>query len=85
MSRYANDWNCDEHPDSICGCNLRVGTMQMRRGLLCSTDDGGRLYLRAPRRADVRLAQRVVATMAGATDDVSRQLAANLVGLREKT
>ncbi len=79
-----NDWICDEHPESICGCGLGVGTMQMRRGILCSTDARGRLYCTAPRRADVALARRVVATMAGASDDVSKQLEASLVGLREK-
>ncbi len=68
----------------ICACGLGVGEMQIRHRVLCYVDTRGRLYLTAPRGADVALAKRVVATMAGATDDTSRQLAANLVGVREK-
>ncbi len=82
---YENDWNCEEHPDSICGCNLSVGEMQIRRGVLCSVDDRGRLYLRAPRRADLQLARRVAAAVAGASRSTKDLLSADIVGIREKT
>ncbi len=64
---------------------LRLGQVQIRNGILCSTDARGRLYLRAPRRADVQLAQRVVATMAAAGNDVGNQLVADLTSVREKS
>ncbi len=73
-----------EHDKALDTTGLRVGALQMREGILCSTDEGGRLYLRAPRKADVRLAQRVVASMAGAGDSVAAQLVADLTGVREK-
>ena len=76
--------NCvHEKNDELCGCGIAVGTMQMRRGVLCSVDARGRLRIRAPRRKDVALAQRVVAAVAGAKDDVSKQLTADLTGIRE--
>ncbi len=79
---YENDWNCAEHPDAICGCNLGVGQMQIRRGVLCSVDNRGRLYLRAPRRKDVQLARRVVAAVQHSADKAD-ELPADVVGIRE--
>ncbi len=85
MGKYAiHECESGEHPGALCGCGLGLGELQMRGGLLCTVDERGRLYLRAPRQADRRMAQRVVATMRGATDDVSKQLVANLKGIREK-
>jgi len=81
---YENDWNCAEHPDAICGCGLGVGEMQIRRGVLCSVDVRGRLYLRAARRKDVQLAKRVVAAVKSSAL-AAEQLPADLVGVREKT
>ncbi len=78
------EYECDEHPGTLCCCGIRVGTLQVRRGLLCSVDERGRCYYRATRRADALLAQRVVATMAAAGDDTSQQLVADLVSLREE-
>ncbi len=69
----------------ICGCGLTVGAMQLRHGLLYDIDAQGRLHIRAPRRADVTMARRVVATMAGASDDVTNQLTAGLTSIREKS
>ena len=57
-------WHCDEHPEATCGCGIGPGQLQLRNGLLCAGDARGRLYVRAPRRADVALAQRVAATLA---------------------
>ncbi len=70
--------------EAISGDGLAVGQVQMRKGILCSVDAHGRFYLRAPRRADVALAQRVVATMAAAGDDVSSRLVADLTSVREE-
>jgi len=75
---------CETCGPTVCGCGLRVGEMQLRSGVLVSVDHKGRLYIRAPRRSDAIMARRVVATMQGASDDVSRQLVANLKGVREK-
>ena len=77
------EFSCEKHPGAICGCNLSVGELQLRRGLLVRTDSDGNVYLRAPRRADVHLAQRVVAAVAGASDDTSKYLVDNLRGLRK--
>jgi len=76
--------HCDEHGTTVCGCGLSVGEMHLRGGVLCLVDGKGRLNLRAPRRADAIMARRVVATMRGATDDVSKQLVANLKGIGTK-
>ncbi len=67
MRKRYTAWECpsgDCKIDGLCGCGLRVGDLQLRQGILCSIDDSGRLYLRAPRAADVALAQRVVASIA---------------------
>ena len=79
-------YTCDEHSETskICGCGLVPGQLQMRNGLLCAVDAGGHLYLRAPRRSDVQLAQRVVATMANAESDTARHLVADLKGVGPK-
>ncbi len=69
----------------ICSCGIGVGQMQMRQGILCTVDTRGRLYLRAGRKADVLLARRVAAAMQGAGDDVTRQLLANITGIRENS
>jgi len=76
--------HCETHGTVVCACDLVLGTLQLRQAILCSVDATGRLYCSAPRRADALMARRVVATMAGAQDDVSRQLVSNLVGIREK-
>ncbi len=75
---------CDEHPESTCGCGLRVGEMQMRGGNLCTVDDIGRLYIRAPRKSDALMARRVAATLKSADADTSKFIVENLEGLREK-
>ncbi len=82
QSIYEDDYQCDEHIDALCGCGLGAGEMQIRRGVLCTRDEHGRLYLRAPRKADVQLARRVVAAVSN-TADLSGRLPANVVGLRE--
>lgn len=79
---YEKDWNCAEHPSSICGCGLSMGEMQIRRGVLCSVDVRGRLYLRATRRKDVQLARRVVAAVKS-TAFAADELPADIVGVRE--
>ena len=55
--------DCPELEGVICVCRIRPGTLQVVNGVLCASDVHGRLYVRAPRRADVALAQRVVATL----------------------
>ncbi len=81
---YENDWDCIDHPKQICGCHLSVGEMQIRRGALCSVDERGRLYIRATRSADVRMARRVVAAIKHSAER-ENILAADIVGLREKS
>ncbi len=58
-----------------------LGQLQIRQGVLCAIDDKGRLYLRAPRRADVALAQRVVAAVTQAGDERAAALVADLKGV----
>lgn len=70
---YAKGLNCD---------GIRVGALEIRQGVLYSRDGLGRSYYRAPRRADVALAQRVVAAVAAS--DEGPLLATDIVGLREK-
>jgi len=67
---------------TICVCDLVVGRMEIRGGNLCSTDDKGHLYLRAPRGRDAKLAQRLVAAMEQ-TSDGSSTLAADVTSVRE--
>ncbi len=81
---YDNDWNCDEHEDSVCGCGIALGEMQLRRGVLCSVDAQGRLYITAPRKSDVLLARRLVAAVANAARSTQDLLVADLVSIREK-
>ncbi len=76
--------NCDEHPDEVCGCGLRVGQLQRRRGVLCAVDERGRLYVRAPRKADVQLAQRLVAAVESAAESGPLRIA-DITSVREKT
>ena len=76
--------HCEEHGIVICACGFGVGEMQLRQGILVFCDSRGRIVLRAPRRADARMAQRVVATMRGASDDVSKHLVENLTGVGPK-
>ncbi len=71
-----------DEPDHLhCG-GIRLGQMQMRQGLLCNIDDSGRSYYRAPRRADVRMAQRVVAAVE--SSDLGPTLAADVIAIRER-
>ncbi len=58
--------------------------MEMRKGLLVTADERGRVFYRPSRKADVALAQRVVAAMAHSDDDISKYLVANLKGLGPK-
>jgi len=67
------------------GSDLGRGVVVLRQGILVTGDGEGGFTLRAPRRADEELAKRVVATMAGANDDVSKALVANLTSIREET
>lgn len=83
--KHACTWVCKEHGPVVCGCGLRAGDVQMRNGVLCYCYEDGLFLVRAPRAADVALARRVVATMAGSTSDISKHLVANLTSLREKT
>lgn len=81
-----NEVYCDEHQDCVCGYGIRVGTLQRRYGVLCSVDDDGRLYLRAPRRSDVALAQRVVEAVASATRAGQAPIfPADITSIREKS
>ncbi len=73
-----------KHAEETLHCDgLSVGQMEMRHGVLCSVDGLGRSYYRTPRKADVALAQRVVAAVAS-TEGAAEQLVANITGLREK-
>ena len=77
-------WTCAKCKTGLCGCGLRVGRLEIRQGVLCATDDKGRFYLRAPRRADVALAQRVVAAVSNAGDERLAALVEDIEGIREK-
>ena len=70
----------EEH---LSAAGLLPGTLQIRQGILCSVDAHGRLYLRAPRRADVALAARVVAAVR-ANPDAAESLAADITSVREQ-
>lgn len=70
-----------EPTHKIDGEGLVLGQMELRHGVLCSVDERGRLYLRAPRRSDVQLAQRVVASLA---KDPLASLAADITSIRER-
>lgn len=72
-----------EATDESLSCSgLVPGQLQLRRGLLCSVDEHGRSYYRAPRRADVALAKRVVAAVAN--DPKGPQLLADVTAIRER-
>lgn len=76
--------DCDGNGPEVCRCGLVPGALQNRHGILCSVDDRGHVYLRAPRAADVELAKRVVAAVASSKDDRTSILVENIVGLREE-
>ena len=72
-----------DEEDINCTCGIRVGALEQRNGILCSVDARERNMYRAPRGSDVALAQRIVAAVKAADDDVSHQLVQNITGIRE--
>ena len=74
-----------KHNECICACGLSAGQMQLRGGLLVRVCLDGNIILRAPRRTDVHLAQRVVAAVEGAKeDDDPFYFPANITGIGKK-
>ncbi len=67
----------------ICPCELAPGELSLREGCLCSVDSDGRLYVRAPRRADVALAQRLVAAVRGSAGGPA-ELPPDITAVREQ-
>ncbi len=76
-------FTCEAHPDELCGCGLRPGDLELRGGCLCAVDHLGRLYVRAPRRADVALAQRLVAAVRGSAGGPA-ELPPDITAVREQ-
>lgn len=54
---------CTHGAEVICACGLRVGQLQVRQGCFVRCDAGGSIYVGTTRRADVALAQRIVAAV----------------------
>jgi len=72
-----------DRPNILCGCGLAEGRLTNRQGVLCRQVNGD-FYISAPRRADVALAERVVAAVAAAGDDRAAELVADLKGVGAK-
>ncbi len=58
-----------EEPETVCAHGMAPGQTAIRGGNLCTLGVDGRLYIRAPRRADVHLAERLGAHMQAAGGD----------------
>jgi len=58
---------------TITPCDLVHGRVTLRRGLLCTVDQRGRLILSAPQKADVARAANVAAIMRGLADSADRR------------
>ena len=76
------EFSCDEHAPDLCSCDLRVGQLQLRQGLLCRLNDRGRLHCGAPRRGDVAMAQRILASIEDTP--LGTALPADIIGVYEK-
>ncbi len=72
---------CEFPSEVLCHCGIGVGTLQLRNGVLCKRDEFGRCYVGAPRRADVALAQRMVAAIRDSPE--GSLLASDVTSVRE--
>ncbi len=70
--------------EALDASGIAVGALELRQGLLCTRDAKGRHYIRAPRRGDVALAQRVVAAVAAAGDERAKALVQDITGIGER-
>ena len=74
----------DEDETTLTGlAGIGVGEVRLWKGNICCLDRDGRLNIRSPRRADVHLAQRLVAAVQQSDDTTASNVLRDVNAIRE--